>query len=190
MGGQHLLLIGLKDLIIIISMQNIVILGAQGLLMLMESKLLIKMSGSELQCQEEAACAIIFRSTWQLQWLIDMDGRSKFLIFKMLWLSCYYSYHLIYYKPSTSYRMKPTAEGSIKPAQPFLKTRQSTRFGACFHGYGQYSIYTYINTLLTTILANTFMLWWIILENIILIHLPTLPIWAFKLTSLTMKLFQ
>ena len=34
------------------------------------------------------------------------------------------------------------------------------------------------------------MLWWIILENIILIRPPTLPIWSFKLVPLTKKLFQ
>ena len=74
------------------------------------------------------------------------------LIFKMLYLSHYYSYRLIYYGPSTSYRVKPTNEGLIKSVQPFLKTSQSTSFGTRFHGYGQYSTYTCINTLLTTIL--------------------------------------
>ena len=45
MGGQGLLfLIGLKLLIIMTSLQNIVILGAQSLLMLMGSKFLIKMT--------------------------------------------------------------------------------------------------------------------------------------------------
>ena len=45
MGGQGLLLlIGLKILIIMTSLQNIVILGVQGLLMLMGSKFLIKMA--------------------------------------------------------------------------------------------------------------------------------------------------
>ena len=45
MGGQGLLLlIGLKLLIIMISLQNIVISGAQGLLMLMGSKFLIKIT--------------------------------------------------------------------------------------------------------------------------------------------------
>ena len=45
MGGQGLLLlIGLKLLIIMTSLQNIVILCAQGLLMLMGSKFLIKMT--------------------------------------------------------------------------------------------------------------------------------------------------
>ena len=45
MGGQGLLLlIGLKILIIMTSLQNIVILGAQDLLMLMELKFLIKMT--------------------------------------------------------------------------------------------------------------------------------------------------
>ena len=45
MGGQCLLvLIGLKVLVMINSLQNIVISGAQGLLMLMGSKFLIKMT--------------------------------------------------------------------------------------------------------------------------------------------------
>ena len=45
MGGQGLLLlIGLKLLIIMTSLQNIVISGAQGLLTLMGSKFLIKMT--------------------------------------------------------------------------------------------------------------------------------------------------
>ena len=45
MGGQCLLiLIGLKVLVMMKSLQNIVISGAQGLLMLMGSKLLIKMT--------------------------------------------------------------------------------------------------------------------------------------------------
>ena len=45
MGGQCLLvLIGLKVLVMMTSLQNIVISGAQGLLMLMESKFLIKMT--------------------------------------------------------------------------------------------------------------------------------------------------
>ena len=45
MGGQGLLLlIGLKLLIMMTSLQNIVILCAQGLLMLMGSKFLIKMT--------------------------------------------------------------------------------------------------------------------------------------------------
>ena len=44
MGAQCLLvLIGLKVLVIMNSLQNIVISGAEGLLMLMESKFLIKM---------------------------------------------------------------------------------------------------------------------------------------------------
>ena len=45
MGGQCLLvLIGLKVLVMMNSLQNIVISGAQGLLMLMGSKFLIKMT--------------------------------------------------------------------------------------------------------------------------------------------------
>ena len=45
----------------------------------------------------------------------------------------YYSYRLVYYRPSTSYLVEPTAEGSIKSASLFLRTNQST-FGARFHG--------------------------------------------------------
>ena len=37
---------------------------------------------------------------------------------------------------------------------------------------------------------NTFMLWWIILENIILICPPTLPVWSFKLTCLTTNIIS
>ena len=45
MGGQGLLvLIGLKVLVMMISLQSIVTLGAQGLLMLIESKFVIRMT--------------------------------------------------------------------------------------------------------------------------------------------------
>ena len=45
MGGQGLLVfIGLKVLVMMTSLQNIVISGAQGLLMLMGSKFLVKMT--------------------------------------------------------------------------------------------------------------------------------------------------
>ena len=75
------------------------------------------------------------------------------LIFKMLQLSRYYSYCLVYYRPSTSYQVEPKDEGSIKLAQPFLRTSQSASFGARFHGYNQYSTYISINTLFTTVLV-------------------------------------
>ena len=39
----------------------------------------IKTSGSELQGQEEAAWVHIFRPMQPLQWVIYMDGSSKFL---------------------------------------------------------------------------------------------------------------
>ena len=39
----------------------------------------IKMSGSELQGQEEAACTCVFRSMQPLQQIIYTDGSSKFL---------------------------------------------------------------------------------------------------------------
>ena len=48
MGGQCLLvLIGMKVLVMMSSLQNIVISGAQGLLMLMGSKFLMKMTGPQ-----------------------------------------------------------------------------------------------------------------------------------------------
>ena len=48
MGGQCLLvLIGLKVLVMMNSIQNIVISGAQGLLILMGSKFMIKMTRSQ-----------------------------------------------------------------------------------------------------------------------------------------------
>ena len=53
-----------------------------------------------------------------------------------------------------SYQVEPKDEGSIKSAQPFLRTSQSASFGTRFHGYGQYSTYAYINTLLTTIVIS------------------------------------
>ena len=55
MGGQGLLLlIGIKILIIMTSLQNIVILGAQGLLILMGSKFLIKMTRQQSKgCDEK-----------------------------------------------------------------------------------------------------------------------------------------
>ena len=70
----------------------------------------------------------------------------------MLYLSHYYSYHLVYYRSSTSYQVEPTDEGLIKSTQPFLRTSQSASFGAHFCGYVQYSTYACMNTLLTTIL--------------------------------------
>ena len=109
-------------------------------------KVIIKMSGSELRGQE-AAYMRVFRPMWQLQWVIYMDDRSKFL--KCLQLSRYYSYCLVYCRSSTSYRVETTPKGSIKLAQPFLRTSQSTSFDTRFHDYGQYWTYTW---LLTTIL--------------------------------------
>ena len=72
----------------------------------------------------------------------ELFTRMTGLIFKMLYLSRYYSYHLVYYRPSTSYQVEPKDEGLIKSAQPFLRTSQSASFGARFHGYGQYYTYT------------------------------------------------
>ena len=48
---------GMKVLVMMTSLQNIVISGTQGRLMLMGSKFLINMSCSESRGQEEAACA-------------------------------------------------------------------------------------------------------------------------------------
>ena len=63
----------------------------------------------------------------------------------MLYHRQYYSYYLIYYKPSAFYWVEPATEASIKSAQPFLRTSQSESFGAHFCDYGQYSTYTCIN---------------------------------------------
>ena len=61
MGGQGLLLlIGIKILIIMTSLQNIVILGAQGLLMLMGSKPLIKMTRPQKMFYSEVMIIKIF----------------------------------------------------------------------------------------------------------------------------------
>ena len=38
----------------------------------------IKMNGSESWSQEEAACAHVIRPKQPLQWVIYMDGSSKF----------------------------------------------------------------------------------------------------------------
>ena len=46
------------------------------------------------------------------------------LNFKMLQLSRYYSYRLVYYRPSTSCYVELIAERSIKSALPFLGTSQ------------------------------------------------------------------
>ena len=70
----------------------------------------------------------------------------------MLYLGRYYSYRLVYYRSNTSYQVEPKDEGSIKSTQSFLRTSQSASFGARFRGYGQYSTYAWINTLLTTVL--------------------------------------
>ena len=83
--------------------------------------------------------------------------RIEGLIFKMLYISHYYNYrlvYLVYYRPSTSYQVEPKDEGSIKSAQPFLRTSRSASFGIHFRGYGQCSTYACINTLLTIILIS------------------------------------
>ena len=82
----------------------------------------------------------------------ELFTRMRGLIFKMLYLNGYYSYRLVYYRPSTSYQVEPKDEGSIKSAQRFLRTIHSASFGTCFRGYSQYSTYACINTLLTTLL--------------------------------------
>ena len=97
----------------------------------------IKMSGSE-SWGKEAACTHVFRPMLPLQWVIYMGGSSKFLKFCSL--------QLVYYTLSTSYRMKPTAKGSIKLVQPFLRTSQSMSFGTRFCNYSQNSTFTFINT--------------------------------------------
>ena len=89
---------------------------------LMFSGFSIKTSDSESRDQE-ADRVCIFRPTWQLQWVIYTNGSAKIL----KWV-------------------EPTAEGSIKPANPFVRTSQSASFGTCFHDYDHYSTYTCINT--------------------------------------------
>ena len=78
--------------------------------------------------------------------------------------------------------MEPTAEESIKSAQPFLRTSQSTSFDIHFRDYSQYSTYICINTWLNTVLIPLCYASWIILKNIILqlMRPPTLPIWSFN----------
>ena len=74
----------------------------------------------------------------------------------MLWLSRYYSYHLVYYKPSTFYRVEPISKGSIISAQPFLWISQSTSFGIRFHDNSQKSTFMCINTWLNIIIIPLF----------------------------------
>ena len=62
----------------------------------------------------------------------ELFTRMEALNFKMLWPSRYYIYRLVYYRPSTSYRVEPTSEGSIKSAQPFLKNQQVREFWRSF----------------------------------------------------------
>ena len=62
----------------------------------------------------------------------ELFTRMEALNFKMLWLSRYYSYRLVYYRPSTSYRVEPTYEGSVKLAQPFLKNQPVREFWRSF----------------------------------------------------------
>ena len=66
MGSQgFLLLTGLKKLIIMTSLQNMVILGAQGLLMLMGSKSLIKMTRPQnIWMKEQCFVAWSLFCTW------------------------------------------------------------------------------------------------------------------------------
>ena len=65
----------------------------------------------------------------------------------MLWLSRYYSYRLVYYRPSTSYRVEPTYEGSVKLRATFLKEPASpSSFGARFRDNSQKSTFTCIKT--------------------------------------------
>ena len=83
----------------------------------------------------------IIRPTQPLQRVIYTDDSSKFL--KCCDLAAITA---IAYRPSSSYRVEPTSEGSIKLAQPFLRTSQSTSFGACFRDNSQKSTFTCINT--------------------------------------------
>ena len=92
---------------------------------------LIEMSITESRSWEEAACMHVFRPMQPLRWVIYPDSRSKFLkccIFR----SCYYSYRLVYYRPSTSYWVEPTCEGLIKSTLSFLITSQSMSLALVF----------------------------------------------------------
>ena len=60
MGSQSLLvLIGLKILVMMTSQQTIVISGAQGLLILMESKFLIKMTRLLIKIKRTMFCGLV-----------------------------------------------------------------------------------------------------------------------------------
>ena len=89
----------------------------------------IKTSDSESRGQEEAACT---RVLGLCDHYSELFTRMEALNFKMLWLSGYYSYRLVYYRPSTSYRVEPTYEGSVKLAQPFLKNQPVREFWCSF----------------------------------------------------------
>ena len=89
----------------------------------------IKTSGSELRGQEEAACTHVLGLCDHYS---ELFTRMEALNFKMLWLSRYYSYRLVYYRSSTSYRVEPTYEGSVKLAQPFLKNQPVREFWRSF----------------------------------------------------------
>ena len=89
------------------------------------ARYVIKTSGSESRGQEEAAC---MRVLGLCDHYSELFTRMEALIFKMLWLSRYYSYRLVYYRPSTSYRVEPTYEESVKLAQPFLKNQPVREF--------------------------------------------------------------
>ena len=65
----------------------------------------IKTSGSESRGQEEAASMHVLGLCNHYS---ELFTRMEALIFKMLWLSRYYSYRLVYYRPSTSYREERT----------------------------------------------------------------------------------
>ena len=70
----------------------------------------------------------------------------------MLWVSHYYSYRLDYYRPSTSYRVELTSEGSIKSTEPILRTSQSASFGTHFYDNSQKLTFTCNNTLLSMVI--------------------------------------
>ena len=76
---------------------------------------------------------------WPLQWVINMDGSGKFL---KCCSSTAMHITVTYYLVSTSCWVEPTAEGLIKSVLPFLRTKQSTSFGAHFHDYHQYLTFT------------------------------------------------
>ena len=114
MGGQCLLvLIGLKVLVMMNSLQNIVISGAQGLLMLMALKCLIKMTRPQnINIKEQGFAAWSSLSKIMIPGPLHMT--SVFLFYSQLqerpWCAFYIMWepqHTGYYCKEQSYRGSP-----------------------------------------------------------------------------------